>query len=714
MIAKPILELLHSTMAARPWRGAGIGAPCTLEAKAQAIGVIARIIGKSYGPAGGGCLFAPVRQGRGKHAAAADSSNGSAGPPVIASHSATLLQQLHAGPVDNPIVKVLLGAALQHHSQWGDGAGGLVLVVAAALREISRAGAEQVQGDEHTLAVEMARELHVIATTVLPAQLLPRLMAMRWREDGQGEARHGEGDLAFEDSIEGIIHTTLSGRFPLAAQDFLEALVLEACTAGVSSAADVTERIHHLARHSEQLVVVDVGRSGVTDSRCIPGVLVPRGTSIAPSTPPAGVLAAGVSVVLKGLRASALNGRLGVVTGPQRADGRWPVQLVPAEKPPIAVKTASLAVTANVLFVGGDLCSLFTDKGAPVTMDNASFERLHAWRTAQLVGIAAALQQKHVSLLMCTEVADETTLDFFRRSSISVCHAIPKPEFDLALQALGAAALTCVPGAAGFERECAAAIAAPVRDVRRLRIANSAFTWIRPLPAVGLSTGEGAATAATAAGPPRPAPTTGGVYLTIAAPHEDLAQHYAKSARDTFKRLSGWLRWAGRHGHTPHAPQASHTPHTPHATRTPAAACGASVVPGGGAFELAVSALLDELCLTSRQTRPALARAARVLSRSVLSIPEHLYCNSGGSASRAWHTRILPHLVAKHRAGCHSYGVGAGGTGHGARTADDAVVIEPMDPLVVEALSDKCAGLQNALYTLVSILRADRVMATAQ
>ena len=129
-----------------------------------------------------------------------------------------------------------------------------------------------------------------------------------------------------------------------------------------------------------------------------------------------------------------------------------------------------------------------------------------------------------------------------------------------------------------------------------------------------------------------------------------------------------------------------------------------------------MSGLLDELCLTSRQTRPALARAAQVLSRSVLSIPEHLYRNGGVWSNRAWHTRILPGLVAKHRAGCHSYGVGvpAGGAGHDPHIAGEAVVTAPMDPSVVEPLSDKCACLQNALYTLVSVLRADRVVATTK
>ena len=154
----------------------------------------------------------------------------------------------------------------------------------------------------------------------------------------------------------------------------------------------IASRIEHLATHGKELVVVDTGRSGVSDSRCIPGVLIPRGMTDSSTwqTSTSPVLGAqqscgrgrkGMPVTLTGLGAKALNGRRGCITGPQHANGRFPVCLDPDPEPDpdptlsdaaaptahggaskrkpktISVKAENLAAVPSIVFLDGDLCA---------------------------------------------------------------------------------------------------------------------------------------------------------------------------------------------------------------------------------------------------------------------------------------------------------------------------------------------------------------------
>ena len=149
--------------------------------------------------------------------------------PTIAARCATLLEHLDQGSVENPVVKLLLQAALQHHRVCGDGAGTFVLLINAAMREVLRLGADQGKYGARATTLEMSHCLHHIASTTLPAHLLPRLQqlcgtrhrrvhgrgenggAEGWEDEAEDETEDGArlSSLSFEERVEAVVRRIL-------------------------------------------------------------------------------------------------------------------------------------------------------------------------------------------------------------------------------------------------------------------------------------------------------------------------------------------------------------------------------------------------------------------------------------------------------------------------------------------------------------------------
>ena len=306
---------------------------------------------------------------------------------------------------------------------------------------------------------------------------------------------------------------------------------------------------------------------------------------------------------------------------------------------------------------------------------------------------------------------------------------------------------------------CYGSVAVCVRHVKRLRINNTTYTWILPFTSAA-STPQHRAHADNANENTRQVnadadANTRGLCISIAAPHQDLAQHYADTVRDVFKRLSGWLRWgsqAGKAGEVDKADKAGGVDTAGKVGKAgkadrvdkagkagevdKAAAAGTLLhqrsvgprledeggrwlFPGGGAFELAAATMLDDMLETERgSTRgtglpdqearsfgldsPGLGRAVKVVSNALLSIPAHLFQNATQHRSnRAWLLDVLPQLRRKHRSGHHDFGINL-------INDSTAAALEPMDAFVAEPLWDKYMCLQHAIDTLVTILRTDQ------
>ena len=174
----------------------------TLTTTSRLVSSIETILRPTFGPCGGDVLVETATGG------IITSSDGSA-----------LLQSLG---IAHPIAKLLVDAALKRKEGHGDGASTLVLMVAAAFREILANVGPRAHANAYS--ARLAREIGELRRSVLPRIAIPALLSI-----SRSVPFCFESEAVFWQEVTAITNTCLRGKFSSTTCDKLQDMILKAC-----------------------------------------------------------------------------------------------------------------------------------------------------------------------------------------------------------------------------------------------------------------------------------------------------------------------------------------------------------------------------------------------------------------------------------------------------------------------------------------------------
>jgi len=287
--------------------------------------------------------------------------------------------------------------------------------------------------------------------------------------------------------------------------------------------------------------------------------------------------------------------------------------------------TTCRSAQMNAIFLQDDFANIMPTSAGPVTVrgghQGAASVARH--REAWIQKVLRWFRTSGVGLLVCSEVLDDTTRHECSHFGIAVCHAVPRSELRWGCSVFGVIPLTEITSTDLLEPRLPLHSIAELASCRRLTVGERSCAWLVPAAAApnkvhacGKSLKGRAALART---------------ITVAAADCAVGEELARSLRDAIKVLSSWLG-------------ARTTQSTWNRHKT------AHLVPGGGAFETALSCILcpPSLVQGNAELQPEIDEhkvALKVVSRALLRIPAQLYWSAHPHDIRGWNLGALPELM---------------------------------------------------------------------